>query len=86
MNDEQAQHIASALRDISYGGTSGPTGLEAVTMALAGPGVSGHDSVASAIRDVADALREVAEAIRETVATPNVRICDDGPAARPIGD
>ncbi len=41
--------VAEAIRSISHGAVSGPTGLEMLSMALAGEG--NRDNVASAIRD-----------------------------------
>jgi len=72
MDDEDLlatlQALVSAVRSISHGGVSGPTGLEALSMDLVGPGAPGHDSLAAAIRDAGESievgLNRVAEALQ----------------------
>ncbi len=62
---KDAQAIASAIRNIAHGDVHGPDGLELISMALAGEGLAGHDSVAQALRD---GLHEIAQAIRDVSA------------------
>lgn len=60
--EEDLPALASAVRAIAHGPTSGPTGLELVSMSLATlgePTVSaGLHAIAGAIADLADAVRE----------------------------
>ena len=60
-----AETIAEALRGISHGGLSGPTGLEGVAMALMN-GIGGQNGVGDALVMIAESLRDIADAIRET--------------------
>lgn len=58
--------IEDALSRIASGGNSGPTGLEAVTMALCGEGRSWDNNVGSSLRYIGDAIYELAQAIRDS--------------------
>jgi hypothetical protein len=74
--DEQVDKIVEAIRRLSYGSQSGPTGMESVAMAIGGEGAPGADgglkagleSISTSIRDgsseIADALVQVADALR----------------------
>lgn len=59
------KELISAVRSIAHGPTSGPTGLEALCIAVSGEGYG--DNLAQAIRDAGSAvesgLRAIAEAI-----------------------
>lgn len=61
-------NLAGAVRAIAHGDVSGPAGLEALTMALTGPGGE-EGNLARAISDagisVKEGLESIAEAIRE---------------------
>ena len=57
------ESLATAVTRVSHGDMAGPTGLEMLSMAMIGPGLPGHDSVAGAIRS---GFGDVAEAIAET--------------------
>lgn len=57
------ESLATAVTRVSHGNADGPTGLEMLSMAMVGPGASGHDSVADAIRS---GFGDIAEAIAET--------------------
>ena len=57
--------LTTAVRAIAHGSISGPTGLEAVTMAIAGEGHPGHDNLAQAVRDAGDAIAAGLQAIAE---------------------
>lgn len=63
-SDEQASALISAVRRIAYGGLEGPTGFEALCMAISGPGTAGHRDLCTSISDagsaVAAGLSEVA--------------------------
>lgn len=65
MTDSTAKEISQAIRELSRGDVTTPLGMEAVVMALGGPGTPGHDSVVSGLHDISDALREVARAISD---------------------
>jgi hypothetical protein len=65
MKDEHVEAMIEAVCLLSRGNMSGPRGLEAVTMALCGEGIPGHNNVASSLDRIADALESVADAIRE---------------------
>ena len=56
------EHLAQAVYRIAYGSNSGPTGLEAVAMAINGADGPGTNSVSQAI---GTGLGEISEAIRE---------------------
>lgn len=58
---ECAYMIAESLRAISHGDTYGPTGFEALSMALAGDGLS--KPVSDAMSEIADAIHEHASAL-----------------------
>ena len=60
---ELTEVLASAIRNISYGGISGPTGLEGLTMAIAGDYI--NTPLSESVLAVAEALNNIAEAIRE---------------------
>lgn len=67
MTNEQTREIAEAIHSIVHGPTSGPLGIEALTMAIGGQGEPGRDdSVASGLHDIASAIRELAEAIQNS--------------------
>lgn len=53
------ESLATAVLRVSHGDVNGPTGLEMLSVAMTGPGASGHDSVTSAIRDGFSQLAEV---------------------------
>jgi len=60
--------VARSLSSISHGDSRGPTGLEALCMAIGGTGSPGRDdgltgAIRDGLADVADALRDVAAAI-----------------------
>ena len=65
MTEKQLAEIVSAIRSISHGGTSGPLGLEGLTMAVADITGSGKDTLADAIRSISASLDDLAEAYRE---------------------
>lgn len=75
MDEQQLAELTHAIGSIAHGDTSGPTGLEALGMALAGEGEPGRVSLAgvstSSADTIAAALLEVAVAIRDTA--PNNR-------------
>ena len=64
MNDKHIEQLASAIRSISHGGSSGPEGLEMLSMAIAGEGIRGD--LCSSLDGIAASLSEIAEAIRES--------------------
>lgn len=59
--------LASAVRAIAHGPASGPGGLEALAMSIAGAGDFDSNNLATAVRDgsdsIASALRAIADAI-----------------------
>jgi hypothetical protein len=57
------RNLADATRLIAHGNNSGPTGLEAVAMALSGSG-SGTN-VADALMEIANAINRLAEAVSD---------------------
>jgi hypothetical protein len=59
--------LVSAVRAIAHGPVSGPTGLEAVCMALAGEGPIGHNSLAAAIREAGEAVERGLCAVAEAL-------------------
>lgn len=67
MTDKQSHMIADAIIRTVHGPLDGPgcepMGMEAITMALAGEGRPGHDSVAKGLHDIADAIRDLSEAL-----------------------
>jgi hypothetical protein len=63
--EEIAKDIIYAIKRLSFGDQSGPTGMEAISMAIAGEGTPGHDSVAAGLHDVASAIRDLASVICE---------------------
>ena len=74
---EFEREIVAAIRSIACGGTTGPNGLEALTMAIGGVGAPGSggsiagelSGIAHALTDVADALRQISGAV-EDILTP----------------
>lgn len=65
MKDDQAKEVADAIRAIAHGGLSGPGGLEALAMSLAGSGQFEFSNVASSLGHIAMAIDEFTEAYRE---------------------
>lgn len=65
MKDEQVKEIAEAIRVIAHGGLSGPTGLEALAMSLAGEGPYSFKNVAAALGHIATAIDDLTDAYRE---------------------
>jgi len=63
LNQDQINDMLVEIRNISHGGLSGPLGLEAVAMALAGEGNPGEYSVSRGLSDVAAAIGRLAEAV-----------------------
>jgi hypothetical protein len=61
-SEENAGTIAHAIRHIASGGTSGPDGLELLSMAINGSGDPGSFPLTEAVRG---GLSEIAEAVRE---------------------
>ncbi len=50
LSQDDVQNLATAIRRIAFGDTSGPTGLERVSMSL--------DKIAESLEDLAEAVRE----------------------------
>jgi hypothetical protein len=65
MNDETALSLIAAIRSISHGGTSGPTGLEMLSMAISGERNAAPlgSAIQSAGSEVAEGLNAIAAAI-----------------------
>lgn len=59
MTDEQIESIVTALTKIAHGGTAGPTGLEALAMAIAGERL--HKPLSEAVDNVADSLQNISD-------------------------
>jgi hypothetical protein len=64
MTSDQVDALITAITRLSYGPTSGPTGLEGIGMALAGeefryPIGKAIESLAEALSDVASALQNL---------------------------
>jgi len=62
------ESLVKAVRSISHGDVSGPTGLEMLGMAVAGGGL-GHplgDAIIQAGETISDAINNLADAIRES--------------------
>jgi len=58
--EEVIHNLTNAVYRLSFGGSAGPTGLEALGMSIAGPAPGGHGiALSEAIRD---GLLEIAEA------------------------
>lgn len=51
--------LVTAIRRLTYGGVDGPTGIEALTMALGGEGTPGTYSISAALSEIAEALNHV---------------------------
>lgn len=66
--DDQLSALVRAIRSISHGEINGPTGLEMLSMALAGEGLG--DNLSQAIRSagesIGNGLHAIAEAIGQT--------------------
>lgn len=60
---EAAKILAEALRRVSYGGDTGPTGLEMLSMAISGEGPAGGRPLVGAIESVAAQLARIADAL-----------------------
>jgi len=64
MDNEQVDQLAAAITKIAHGPISGPTGLEAVAMALStAPSGNGGNTVSDALMEVAAAVDRLAEAV-----------------------
>ena len=61
MTDEQIESIITALTKIAHGGTAGPTGFEALAMAIAGDGL--NKPLSAGMTDIADSLQSIADNI-----------------------
>jgi len=59
MTHEQIEKLIEALTRIAHGGTSGPTGLEALAMAIAGERL--HKPLSEAMTDIADSLQGISD-------------------------
>lgn len=68
MKPQELNSLASAIRSISYGDSHGPTGLEALNMAIAGAGTPGERNLLDGLFAIASAIGDLAEAVRETKA------------------
>jgi hypothetical protein len=72
MTKDQVDSLIDSVRRIAYGGTEGPTGLEALSMSLVGPGTPGDYPLSYALRSVGEniesGLRELAAAQDRTAA------------------
>lgn len=72
MDEEDVRDLIAAIRSISHGPTSGPMGLEMLSMAINGSGGVGENSLAEAVSmglgEIASStergLNEIANAIR----------------------
>ena len=63
--DEQIDSLLYAISHISCGGSSGPRGFEALTMAIGGEGQPGSNgSVRESISEIASAIHDLADAVR----------------------
>jgi hypothetical protein len=56
IENNDLSELAAAVRAIAHGGTSGPTGLEMLTMAIVGDGAFARDNLAQAIRDAGESI------------------------------
>lgn len=68
LTDEQFDTFLWTLQEISHGGSgpgSSPKGLEALTMAMAGAGTPGHDSLAAALREIAEKIDRHADVMAD---------------------
>jgi hypothetical protein len=59
---EQMDDLIDAVGRIAHGGVSGPTGLEALTMALIG-GHPGDTSLTDGLFAIAEAIQRLADAV-----------------------
>lgn len=65
MNEQTAQALVSAIRSISHGDISGPTGLEMLSMSISGDGTSAP--LAPAVEAVGTAIAEGLHAIANSI-------------------
>lgn len=67
-DDQAGDVLAAAVRSIAYGTVSGPTGLEALAMALTGEGPFSDNNLSQAIASageaIGDGLYAIAAALR----------------------
>ena len=63
MTKAQIDSLLGAISTISHGGISGPTGFEALTMAIGGEGMPGENNVASSLSGIAQSIENIASAI-----------------------
>ena len=59
MTREQTEKLIEALTRLAYGTASGPTGLEALSMAIAGNGL--YKPLSEAVDNVADSLQNISD-------------------------
>ena len=59
MTHEQIDQLITALTRLAYGTASGPTGLEALSMAIAGNGL--YKPLSEAVDNVADSLQNISD-------------------------
>lgn len=59
INESQAMAIADAIKSVSHGEEQ-PMGLEAIGMAISGPGEPGMNNVVDALNSIARSLSEIA--------------------------
>jgi len=72
MNKEQLEQLITAITRIAYGSVSGPTGLEALSMSIAGEGLS--KPLSDAVYEVAEGLNNIADAIDRLAAALNKEV------------
>jgi hypothetical protein len=63
------ERLITAVRSIAYGDRAGPTGLEAVAMAISGEGPPGTASVGEGLLAIAESNQAIADAINRLAAT-----------------
>lgn len=61
MTEQQIDRLIEALTRIAYGTSAAPTGLEALSLSIAGNGLS--KPLSEAVSDVADSLQSIADNI-----------------------
>lgn len=65
--EQTLDDLVSAVRSIAHGPVSGPTGLEALSMAIAGSGEFGSSNLSTAITSAASEIAEALHAIARAI-------------------
>lgn len=63
MTDKQIQQIVNAISRISHGDVTGPTGLESVSIAIAGEHL--NMPLSESLNNIADAINKLADAVSD---------------------